>query len=59
MYYYNFPLSYIYVKSQVLNWTQKTDFDLQPISVIYTRCNVDAIDDTVGLQTKILGYEIP
>ena len=56
MYYYNFPLSYIYVKSQVLNWTQKTDFDLQPISVIYTRCNVDVIDDTVGLQTKILVY---
>ena len=56
MYYYNFPLSYIYVKPQVLNWTQKTDFDLQPINVIYTRCNVDVIDDTVGLQTKILVY---
>ena len=54
MYYVNFPLSYIFVKSQVICRTQKVDFDLQPTSIIYTRWKADIIDDTEGLQTKIL-----
>ena len=54
MYYFNFPLSYIFVKSQVICRTQKVDFDLQPTSIIYTRWKADIIDDTEGLQTKIL-----
>ena len=49
MYYCNFPLSYIFVKSQVIYRTQKADFDLQPTSEIYTRCKADVIDDIEGL----------
>ena len=49
MYYCNFPLSYVFVKSQVIYRTQKADFDLQPTSEIYTRCKADVIDDTEGL----------
>ena len=49
MYYCNFPLYYIFVKSQVIYKTQKADFDLQPTSVIYIRWKADVIDDTEGL----------
>ena len=38
--------------------TQKTDFDLQPTSVIYTRRKACVIDDSEGLQIKILRYQI-
>ena len=37
IYYWNFPLSYIFAKSQVMYRTQKSDFDLRPTSVIYSR----------------------
>ena len=50
MYYCNFPLSYIFVKSQVIYRTQKVDFDLQPTSVIYIRCKADVIAGTEGLR---------
>ena len=33
---------------------KKTDFDLQPTSVIYTQYKACVIDDTEGLQIKIL-----
>ena len=45
MYYCNSPLSYIFDKSQVIYRTQKTDFDLQPTSVICIRCKADVIED--------------
>ena len=45
MYYCNSPLSYIFVKSQVVSRTQKADFDLQPTSVIYIRCKANVIND--------------
>ena len=45
IYYCNFPLSYIFVKSQVIYRTQNADFDLQPTSVIYILCKADVIDD--------------
>ena len=57
MYYCSFSLSYIFVKSQVIYRTQKTDFDLHPTGVIYTRCKAGVIDDTEGLQIKILSSE--
>ena len=50
MYYCNFPLSYIFVKSQVIYRIQKANFDLQPTSVIYIRCKADVIDYTIGLR---------
>ena len=46
MYYCNFALSYIFVKSQVIYRTQKADFDLQPTSLIYIQYKADVIDDT-------------
>ena len=49
MYYCNFPLYYIFVKSQVIYRTQKADFDLQPTSVIYIPWKADVIDDIEGL----------
>ena len=49
MYYSDYPLSYIFVKSQVIYRIQKPDLNLQPTSVIYTRCKADFIDDTEGL----------
>ena len=36
IYYCNFPLFYIFVKSQVINRTKKADFDLQPMQI---RCH--------------------
>ena len=38
--------------------TQKTDLDLQPTSANYTRRKACVIDDTEGLQIKILRSEI-
>ena len=50
MYYCNFFLSYIFIKSPVIYRAQKANFDLQPTSVIYIRCKADFIDDTIGLR---------
>ena len=49
MYYCDYPLSYIFVKSQVIYRIRKADFNLHPTSLIYTRCKADFIDDTEGL----------
>ena len=57
MHYCSFSLSYIFVKSQVIYRTQKADFDLHPASVIYTRYKAGVMDDTEGLQIKILSSE--
>ena len=54
MYCCNFPLPYIFAKWQVIYRTQKTEFDLQPTSLIYTQFKSCAIDETEGLQIKIL-----
>ena len=43
VYYCNFPLSYIFGKSQVIYSTQKADFDLQSTSVIYARWKGDVM----------------
>ena len=50
MYYCNFPLSYIFVKSQMIYRTQKVDFDLHSTSIIYIQCKADVIYDTEGLR---------
>ena len=49
MYYWDYPLSYIFVKSQVIYRIQKADLNVQPTSVIYTRYKADFVDDTEGL----------
>ena len=49
MYYCDYPLSYIFVKSQVIYTFQRADLNLQPTSVIYTPFKADFIDDTEGL----------
>lgn len=56
MYYYNFPLTYIFVNLQVISRSQKTDFDLHPNSVIYTGWKAGVIDDTESMSIKILRY---
>ena len=59
IYFANFPLSYIFVKSQVIYRTRKADFDLQPTSVIYILCKADIIDDTEGLHIlRISPYSV-
>ena len=58
VYYCNFPLHCIFVKPQVIYRTQKTDFDLQPTSVIYTQIKACITDGTEGLKIKILWSKI-
>ena len=55
MYYCKFPLSYIFVKLQLIYRTHKADFDLCSTSVIHTQCKADVTYDTEGMQIKILG----
>ena len=56
--YCNFTFCNVFIKSHLTYRSQKTDFDLQPTSVIYTRCKAIVIDDTERLQIKILRHEI-
>ena len=59
IYYCNFPLFYIFVKSQVIYRTQKAEFHLQPSSVIYIRCKAGVIDDIEGLRIlRVFPYSV-